>query len=325
MGFLIPVVAIVLLAFPAFAADKNISLFLNGGKVETVIEAVEGRAELVLPAAALPGTLRIKPAAGDLIDRVEIVPVRSDPKQAQQLERFEARREQLEDRLKALATREQIFTAAAKSQSGKAPRKTKANPEPMVAIRQGTDFAIAQLEAVYQAKRKAEKELKQVEIKLETAKKAGNIGGSLVSVWMKGRRGKATVSYFVDDLRWTPRYDFRVNDQGAMVVVQRASFPVFKKGTSVTAVPGLMGDAAKPQPISVAGKSLPEIARQSFAVENLVLNDFPRRSATFSVTNKTAWSLPAGEALCYVNGEYLGQFGFAGLAEGKTMQITCGK
>ncbi len=63
------------------------------------------------------------------------------------------RRDALGDRLKALNAREAIFKSAAKSQSGKAPRKSKTNTEPLTAVRQGTEFAIAQLENVYHARR----------------------------------------------------------------------------------------------------------------------------------------------------------------------------
>ena len=72
--------------------------------------------------------------------------------------------------LQALATREEIFKSAAKSQGGKAPRKSKANPDPMQAIRQGTEFAIAQLEAVYTSRRRTEQEIRRIDSRIAAAK-----------------------------------------------------------------------------------------------------------------------------------------------------------
>ncbi|ACM21432.1 hypothetical protein Geob_3089 [Geotalea daltonii FRC-32] len=325
MGILLPVVAALLLAVPAFAADKEVTLYLDGARIQRVASAVNGYAEVVLPASVLPDSLRIKPAAGVAIDRVETISVTSDPKQGQQLEKLTERRDQLEDRLKALSAREQIFTAAAKSQSGKAPRKTKSNPEPLTAIRQGTDFAIAQLEWVYQAKRKADKELKAVQLRLESTKKAVNIGGSVVRIWVKGKGGKVSVSYLVGDTRWLPVYDFRINGAGVMQVFQRASIPAMGKGVTVAVVSGLMADAVKLQPITLNVLPLPEVMSQTLPVENLVLSAFPQPALSFSVTNDSARPLPAGEASCYYSGEYLSRFRFAGLAKGETGAIKCGK
>jgi hypothetical protein len=68
-----------------------------------------------------------------------------DPgKGEKELDTLLEQRNRLGDRLQALETREEIFKSATKSQSGKAPRKTRANPDPMLTIRQGTEFAIAQ-------------------------------------------------------------------------------------------------------------------------------------------------------------------------------------
>jgi len=83
------------------------------------------------------------------VERVELLPCQVPERRQKELDALIEQKNRLEDRMKALDTREDIFAAAAKSQSSKAPRKTKANPDPLASVRQGTDFAIAQLEAVY--------------------------------------------------------------------------------------------------------------------------------------------------------------------------------
>lgn len=325
MGIVLPVLAVVLLAMPAFAAEKSITLYLDGARVEQAVSAVRGYAEIPLPATALPDSLRIKPSAGITIDRVDTVAATADPKQGQQLEKLTERRDQLEDRLQALATRERIFTAAAKSQSGKAPRKTKNNPEPLAAIRQGTDFAIAQLEGVYQAKRKAEKELKSVQARLDSTKKAANIGGSKVKIRLKGRAGKIIVSYLVADLRWQPVYDFKIDGGGSAQVVERAVIPALGDGVAVAVVFGRLADAAGLQPLALKTRELPEISTKTFPLADLILVASPQPVLSFSMTNDSAMPLDPGEAFCYHRGEYLGRFSFAGLTQGKSGAITCGK
>ncbi|WP_243371447.1 DUF4140 domain-containing protein [Geotalea sp. SG265] len=319
------VAAAVLLALPAFAADRSVTLFLDGARVEQAATAAKGYAEISLPPSVLPGSLRVRPPAGAAIDRVETVAVTTNPKQRQQLEKLAERRDQLEDRLKALATRERIFTAAAKSQSGKAPRKTKNNPEPLAAIRQGTEFAIAQLEGVYQAKRKTEKELKIVQARLETVEKAANIGGSKVRIWLKGKGGKVTASYLVPDMRWLPVYDFRASERGTVQVVQRASFPTMEQGTTVAVVPRGMAEAAQFRAVELKAFPFQELTAQTLPAQNLTLADSPQPALSFSLTNTSPGQLPPGEAVCYYRGEYLGRFSFAGLNRGETVAVSCGK
>jgi hypothetical protein len=116
-------------------------------------------------------------------------------------------RSRLGDRLRALATREEIFKSAAKSQSGKAPRKTKTNPDPMQAIRQGTEFAIAQLEAVYTSRRRTELEIRRIDGRIAAAKVSGRGPENIVRIHVAPVRGRITARYAVAGLAWTPRYD----------------------------------------------------------------------------------------------------------------------
>ena len=110
--------------------------------------------------------------------------------------------------MQALATREDIFKSAAKSQSGKAPRKTKANPVPMQAIRQGTAFAIAQLEAVYTSRRRTELEFSRLDNRIATAIISGRDPETVARIQVSPARGSVTAGYAVADQGWTPRAAF---------------------------------------------------------------------------------------------------------------------
>lgn len=325
MRFFLALCFVCMSAVPALAADKTVTFYLDGARVERNMTASKGYLEVALPADMQGDSLRIKPLGRTSIDRVEIVAAPSNPKRAKELAQLAERKEQLEDRLKALATREEIFTAAAKSQSGKAPRKSKSNPEPLAAIRQGTDFAIAQLETVYHARRKAEKELKSVENRLEMEKKAGNIGGSVARIWLKGKNGRVGISYLVSGLRWTPCYDFRLNGEGDAEVSQRASLPMLPKGATIAVVPTVLAEAATMAPVIVGVEPLPPIAAYKFPVEKGLYSASPQPSFSFSCRNGSRQKLPAGEAACYLGGEYLGKIRFQGLAPGETGAFVCGR
>ena len=221
---------------------------------------------------------------------------------------------------------EEIFTAAAKSQSGKAPRKSKSNPEPLLTLRQGTDYAITQLEMVYNARRKADRELKLVERRLDVLKKAGNVGGSVARVWLTGKGGRAKVSYLVNDLRWTPFYDFRLNAEGAAELSLRAILPPLPKGTVAEAVPGLLGTTTNTAaPVKAGHERFPLIAAFSLPVEKERFASSPQPTLAFFTRNSTGWKLPAGDLACYRRGEYLGKALFQGLAPDETGEIVCGQ
>ena len=168
--------ALLLLAAQAEAAGRSVTFYLDTALIEGAATAAKGPLVLTLPAGMQKGSLRIRPVGVNRIARVELAPARPSRRLEQELVLLGERKELLEDRLKAQDTREEIFLAAAKSQSGKAPRKSKTNPEPLTTIRQGTDFAIAQLEGVYRARRKARHELKVVEEKLAALRNQGNVG-----------------------------------------------------------------------------------------------------------------------------------------------------
>ena len=100
-----------------------------------------------------------------------------------------------------------IFKSAAKTQGGKAPRKTKTNPDPMQAIRQGTEFAIAQLEAVYTSRRKTEQEIKRIDSHIAAAKVSGRGPENVARLYVSPANGRVTSRYVLAGQTWTPRYD----------------------------------------------------------------------------------------------------------------------
>ena len=128
----IPVMCMLLLtATPVMAAATRVTLYLDGGRVETEVTALKGYVEVPLPQGMAAGSLRVRPLDGASLARVEIVPALPDRKVEAEVARLTERKNHLTDRLKALDVREEIFRAAAKSQSGKAPRKSKNNREPL--------------------------------------------------------------------------------------------------------------------------------------------------------------------------------------------------
>jgi hypothetical protein len=293
--------------------------------VESEAAANKGYLEISLPAGMQDGSLRLKPLEGSTIVRVDLVPVVPDRKRENELTRLAEQKELLADRMKALDTREDIFKAAAKSQSGKAPRKTKNNPEPLTNIRQGTDFAIAQLEGVYRARRKAENELKSLETRIAAVKKEGNVGGSRARVWLSGKGRGVKASYVMPGLGWTPSYDVRVGGDGQAEVVMHAITPQTDKGDAVAVVPAPMAEASAEGPMPAATDRFTKVAAFTFPVEKEQFSPSLPAVLSFSLKNSLQRTLPSGEATCYWKGEYLGKVKFTGFQPGEVRELVCGR
>ena len=303
--------------------QQTTTLYLDGTVIEQVGATGRGLIEVPLSAAVQPGSLRVKQLSGAAIDRVEIVPSGKSGLREAEAARLTERQEQLGDRLRALETREEIFRAAAKAQSGKAPRKTKTNPEPLSTIRKGTDYALAQLEEVYRARRKAEKELKEVTASL-AARKEQSGADSTARIVLKGKSGKVGISYIRSDLKWLPRYDFRLDGSGVADVTVRARLPQGAKG-SLAVVPSLLADAAAETRLPVSEHTDAVVASfRSSALHERFLPG-PRSSATFTVKNETSGKFPEGVATCYWKGEYIGTTLFAGFGPGESREVAVGR
>ena len=317
--------AVLLMATPAAAAVKRITFYLDGARVESEAAAPKGYLEVPLPGGMEAGSLRVRPLQGVTIARVEVVPARPEPKLQRDLARLAERKELLGDRLKALDTREEIFRAAAKSQSGKAPRKTKTNREPLEGVRKGTEFALAQLEEVYRARRKVENDLKGIDALLSSLREKGNVGGSVARIWLAGKGGRVAVSYLHAGLKWTPAYDLRVTGGGEVEVAMNALLPGTEKGASVAVVPALLADGQGVPELAASQGGSVQVASFRFPIDSDHFSPFPQPSLALAFQNRSGKKLPPGEATCYLKGEYLGKASFSGCLPGEARTLEFGK
>ncbi len=308
------------------AAVKSVTYYLDGAKMEYETVSNDGFLEIRLPKDVIAGSLRIKPLGGIRIERIEIQQAKSDSKTAKEITALTERKNLLMDRLKALDTREDIFKAAAKSQSGRTPRKTKNNPEPMVNIRKGTEYAISQLETVYTLRRKTEKELASLESRLSSLQGARGSGGCVHRVWLSANRGRVHISYLMSERRWKPLYDFRLNGDGRVEMAIRAVFASTEKNTSVFVVPTKIYDAASnPVPPQAVSKPFSKYGVFTFPVENEAPSRGPVSCLIFTFKNLSDRRFPAGDAACYLHGEYLGSFPFEGVGPKESGTLSFGK
>lgn len=316
----IATVLFLLLSAQLHAAGRNLTCYLDGGVVSQELSTAKGYLETALPGSMIPGSLRVKPGRDTVIARVQTVPARVDVKTEKALASLDERRELLGDRLRALETREEIFTAAARSQSAKAPRKSKSNPEPTAAIRQGTDLALARLEEVYRARRQTEKELKGVEARRAELARNGNVGGSVARIWLRERSGTVTVEYAVTDAAWKPLYDLRLDGTGIASVTLRALLP---GNAPAMVIPALLTSAAQQgEPLPSAGDYSP-VATYTLPVDVTVATS-PVSLLHLTLTNSTTLTLPAGEGSCFWKGEFRGTAQLPVMAPGERKELVCG-
>lgn len=291
--FLLPV----LVCPQALAGQKSVTFFLDGARVEQELTASGGYLELALPESFAPGSLRVKAPGGSVL-RVEPVPAEQDRRRAGEMARLRERRGELQDRMAALARREEIFSAAARSQSGKAPRKTKANPDPVGTLQQGTEFALNQMEAVYRSKRRCQQALEAVARDLAAAGK----GVASARIWVSG--AKVRVSYSMQAERWTPSYDLRFSGDGAGELLLHAKLPQREKGVQYLVSRGTIGEPGNAEAVR---SDFPTLARYPLTLSGAG-GELPSRFVFAAVEA----GLPAGEAALYWKGEYLGTAPFSG-------------
>jgi len=314
--------ALVAIALPAMAGSRSVTWYLDGSKVEQDLQVTGGYVEMPLPAAAQAGSLRVRPRGGARISRVQVVPVKPDLSVEKELARLSEQQESLQDRLQALSVKEEIFKSAAKAQGGKAPRRTRTNPDPLTAIREGTDFAINRLEDVYRAKRRTERELKGLEKRQAALRQKGNGPGSMARIWLAGRQGQVQVSYLTSGEGWQPRYDLRIGGTVAEIA-SWADLPRQEKGARVFVVPVRLAEASTAMAPLAVGQAplsvgrLPILSRQQEPGLQTVL--------TVVVRNETGAVLPAGTASGFWNGEFLGFAPLSGAKPGDNLEVTFGR
>ena len=325
--FLQVIILLLTTAAVASAGGRSATFFSDGAVVELEAVAVKGIAEIPLPAGMLAGTLRIRPERGTRIQRVDTQQLRPDSKREKELAALIEQRGRLEDRLGALATREEIFTSAAKSQSGKAPRKTKSNPDPLQSIRQGTDFAVAQLETVYTAQRTARQEIRRIDARIASAQKGGKSAESFARVAVSPKNGRVVARFALGVPGWTPWYDIRIDNKGGSALVTLyGHVPAFLDGYKLHVSSTSLAGAAPETPIvpATAGQRA-RLAEYRMSVGEERFGDGLLPSFAFMLKNSTGTHLPAGEAAFFRAGEYLGTIRFAGMSSGRSTMISSGR
>lgn len=305
----------------ALAAARELTVFSDGSLVELDALAKKGVVELILPAQIREGTLRVKPLDNGTIGLVELLPARIADKQQNELDSLTEQMSRLQDRMKALEHREGIFAAAAKSQSSKAPRKSKTNPDPLASVRQGTDFAIAQLEAVYTARRKTEQELKRVEARLVRLSKAA-LAGPTVRVSVTPATTRIRVTAVLKDGGWIPRYELRLQGSGTAHLALLGDITEIPPGFVVKVVPTSLSAGMPHQSSPLAAGSSPRLAEWSLPVEKEQVISAPLPAYFLTLKNVTGRALPAGQAGIYSNGEYLGTAVFPATATGAVASVS---
>ena len=311
---------LLVLATPSWSAQRRVTLYLDGAVVEEQLTAHRGHDEVELPAAMQPGSLRVRPSGGTVIKEVSITPTTPRKNPAKELARLTERKERLADRLKGLEAREEVFRAAAKSQSGKAPRKTKNNPEPLASIRQGTNLALTQLEEVFRQQRVARRDLAETEMRIDAHGKQAGAPGSVGRIAFTGKGEGAIVSYIRSDLFWTPRYDFRLDDTGNVKITIRPLYPAINEKAAIGLRLARLAESVQEKPVPAVLPTEPI----RLPVERARYRGGPGSSLTFALSNTGASLLPPGEAVCYWQGEYLGTISFAGCRSGETCEIAVG-
>lgn len=322
LRILAPTLLVLLWSFPA-SAGKSVSLYLDGAVVDRDAVAKNGYLEFPLSTAVRPETLRIRPAGSARILRVKVAEREPDGKVAKELAAMTERQELLQDRLKALAVKEEIFKSAAKSQSAKAPRRTKTNPEPLATIRQGTDYAIAQLESVYQARRKVNRELKLLEEKRARVLRDDRAGGSVARVWLTPSSGAASATYVQSDRSWQPRYEIRANGTDkARLSVFPGEIALHRGESASYNLSDLKSGNGTP------AWNQPENGRPVFEMElpaimkRVTAGALPVTKLTLTNTGKA--TIPAGEFSCFCDGVYHGSGKLDPLAPGGIVELDCG-
>lgn len=318
---LLLLVAVVLTTKAALAAPRELTIFSDGSLIELEGTAQKGLVELSLPAPLREGTLRVRPLDGSSIGQVELVPFRMSDKTQNELDLLLEQQSRLEDRLQALDARESIFEAAAKSQSSKAPRKTKTNPDPLTSVRQGTDFAIAQLEAVITARRRTTQELKRVSSRITQLAKS-SAGGPTVRIAVSTPNGRVKLAAVLTDNGWHPRYELRLSESGTARLTQLAEASSLPGGYRVLVTPGALAGGIPQQTIPLLPGRATALASWQLPVVQQQITAGPLTRFTISLANNSGQTLPAGPMAIYHQGEFLGTVPLAATAAEATLTVT---
>jgi hypothetical protein len=326
MNIFIPLLALALFATQAAPGEsRSVTYYADGAVVELEATAARGTLDIPLPAGMIEGSLRVRPSSGTTILRVDFVSARADSGKGEKgLDALLEQRSRLGDRMQALATREEIFTSAAKSQSAKAPRKTKSNPDPMQTIRQGTEFAIAQLEAVYTSRRRTEQEIRRIDSRIAEAKNSARGTERVARIELSQARGRVTVRYAVAGQGWIPRYDMYLDGSSSAQVNLSGLFSGAFSGYLLQASPATLAERDTARVFPVTPGPAARLASFRLQVSEAAFGSGIQSSFTCVLTNSGQLHLPGGDANIYKNGEYVGKFWFAGISSGRSRAISMG-
>jgi len=207
-----------------------------------------------------------------------------------------------------------VFKAAAKSQSGRAPKRTKTNPEPLASIQQGTNYAVAQLESVYRGRRLAERELAKVKRRLAALSGDPVAVGSLVRIGVHGG-DQLQLPYLVADRKWTPTYELRLLSGGEAQLTLRT------ESAATAVVPTTMATVARSAlPVGENGS----VVKQPCTTSREVATAGAHEMVSVDLTCSGSMLLSAGHAACFYNGSYLGMVHLPGIAPSVPLPVVCG-
>lgn len=319
---LLVLIPLLLTSGRVLADARSITSFSNGAIVEIEMTATGGRAVIPLQSGMIDNSLRITPLGNARIRQVQIVTLRRDASRERELATLLEQRTRLEERIQTLATREQIFTAAAKSQSSKAPRTTKTNPDPLSSIRQGTDFAMARLEAVATEQHRAMERMRRIDARIAELRQDKSTGRSLARLKVTPLNGRIRAHYALAGYHWSPRYDLHVQNNGTAALTLYGQLPMSPPGYRLRVAPDALENASRTATLPAAAGSLSRLMDLTLPVEDPHFDDGPRASFTMQLTNSSSIRLPAGEAALYRNGAYLGRLAFQGLSSGRAGKIS---
>lgn len=324
MRILVAVLFIVFWSLPVFASGEKRILFLDGARIEREITARKEFLEVPLPVEMLSGSLRIKALGNTSIRLVEIGPSTTSEKIAEQLRVLKDRRNSLIDRLKNLDDREAIFKSAAKTQSARALRKTKNNPDPLRDLRNGTSYALSQLDEVSSARRSTQKTLSDVETRLATLEHPAALE-NVARIRLSKPGGMVRIAYLVANLKWKPWYDIRLAGDGYAHVSLCAKMPAGSLGNATSVVPLTLAESFGKEivPYAISGE-ITRIADFRFPLTNEVVTKGAVSSLSFAFENSSSRNLPAGEASTYWQEEYIGEANFAGGLPGTSLSLDIG-
>jgi hypothetical protein len=326
MKAFIPAVQILMCtATQATAFTRTVTCYLDGAIVEYESGYTNGYMEVSLPGGIIKDSLRIKPEGDNAILRLEMRRIVKDRTTEKDIELLTDRQNLLADKLRLLDSKEHIFVAAAKSQSGRALRRSKSNPDPLSDIRKGTAFAVTQLESVFAQRRKCENSLSALNAKLSALRNSKGEDRKVCTIWFSRKSGKARILYITADRNWKPVYDFRLDGKGHVRMVMKAMYDSVEKNTALFVISGSISDAGNDSRVRIpVSRQYDEVGGYLFAVDKQIMSQDPVNSIFFSFINRSGQKFPPGTASCFLKGEYIGEIAFKGAAIGETVNLSAG-